>query len=381
MNDAFDLRAHTHLLVVAGSRAYGLHRPSSDVDVKGFAVPPAAWLHGFRRRFEQVDDPDGIAVFRDDLSADEQEVVDRTKLEGSVYGLAKFVRLAADANPHMLDALFCRDAEVRVITEVGQALRDARDAFLSQRCRDSFGGYAAAQLKRIRTHRRWLLTPPTEAPTRADFDLPEHSLMPREQLNAAHAAIRAQMDRWELDLDGLGKADARRLRDRIEAVLSEQVAADRFVLAARTIGLDDNFVQLMDRERRYRAARSEYNQHRRWMKERNADRAALEAAHGYDTKHAAHLVRLLRMALEIVRTGEVHVWRGDRDAEELQAIRAGAWSYDELEAWAEQATTTLKEEARSCPLPRRPDLDRLEALTVHLTECTFDATEPPSSSP
>jgi len=364
----FDLRAHTHLLVVAGSRAYGLHRPSSDVDLKGFAVPPRAWLMGFRHRFDQVDDADGIAVFADTLTEAEQAVVRRTKLEGSVYGLAKFVRLAADANPHMLDALFCRDDEIRLCTPIGEALRAARRQFLSQRCRDSFGGYARAQLKRIRTHRRWLLTPPTEAPTRAAFDLPEHSLMPREQLNAAQAAIRKQLDRWELDLDGLGKADSQRVRGEVERVLVEQLAHDRYVVAGRAIGLSDNFVELMDRERRYRAARAEFQQHQRWLRERNADRAALEAAHGYDTKHAAHLVRLLRMALEIVRSGEVHVWRGDRDGDELQAIRAGAWSYDDLEAWADDAEARLRAEASACPLPRRPDLDALEALTVRLTE-------------
>lgn len=367
----FDLRAHTHLLTIAGSRAYGLHTEHSDVDVKGFAVPPSAWLHGFRRGFEQVDDVAGIAVFTDDLTADEQQVVADSKLEGSVYGLAKFVRLASDANPHMLDALFCRDDEVRLCTPIGQALRDARDQFLSQRCRDSFGGYAAAQLKRIRTHRRWLLTPPSEAPQRCDFDLPEHSLMPKEQLNAAQAAIRKQLDRWELDLDGMPKSEALALKQRVEDVLAEQLAHDRFVVAGRAIGLDDNFIDLMDRERRYRAARSEFKQHQRWLKERNPDRASLEAAHGYDTKHAAHLVRLLRMALEIVRTGEVRVWRGGIDADELQAIRAGAWDYDTLEQWADDHRAQLGEEASRCPLPRRPDLEALEALTVELTERSF----------
>jgi hypothetical protein len=143
------------------------------------------------------------------------------------------------------------------------------------------------------------------------------------------------------------------------------------VVAGRSIGLDDNFIDLMDRERRYRVARSEFQQHQRWLQERNPARAALEAEHGYDTKHAAHLVRLLRMALEIVRTGEVHVWRGDRDADELLAIRAGAWAYDDLEAWADARRTELVAEAGACPLPRRPDLDALEALTVDLTERSF----------
>lgn len=366
----FDLRAHTHLLVVAGSRAYGLHTPTSDVDLKGFAVPPAAWLHGFLHTFEQVDDVEGMRPFVGDLAEGEQAVVRRTKLEGSVYGLAKFVRLAADANPHMLDALFCRDEEVRIATPVGQAVREARDAFLSERCRHSFGGYAAAQLKRIRTHRRWLLEPPTTAPTRAAFGLPEHATMPAEQREAAHAAIRQQLDRWEPDLSALGKADAGRVRAELDRVLSEQLVADRFVLAGRTLGLDANLVDLLARERAYRAARAGYRQHRRWLAERNPERAALEAAHGYDTKHAAHLVRLLRMGLEIVTTGEVHVWRGGRDADELQAIRGGQWPYERLEAFADEATRRLRE-APPGPLPARPDLDALEALTVRWTEAAL----------
>ncbi len=364
----FDLVAHTELLVVGGSRAYGLHTPESDIDLKGCAVPPAAWLHGFARHFEQVDDPAGIGALAVLLSPEEQRIGSAHGLEGSVYALAKFMRLAADANPHVLDVLFCRDAEVRRVTDIGRALRNARHAFLSQRARDSFGGYAAAQLKRIRTHRSWLLHPPASPPRREDFGLPERSLLPKDQLGAARAAIARQLDRWELDLDGLAPPDALRVRAQIAERVAEQVTADRFVLAGRAIGLHDDFIALMDRERRYGAARADYSRYQTWLANRNPARAALEAAHGYDTKHAAHLVRLLRMAREIVETGQVHVWRGDRDAEELSAIRAGAWDYDALEAWAASATAALAEASTDTPLPRRPDHDALDALCVRLTE-------------
>ncbi|MFT5459435.1 MAG: putative nucleotidyltransferase, partial [Myxococcota bacterium] len=58
----FDLVAHTELLIVGGSRAYGLHTDASDVDLKGVAIPPRAWILGYRRTFAQVDDADTIAA-------------------------------------------------------------------------------------------------------------------------------------------------------------------------------------------------------------------------------------------------------------------------------------------------------------------------------
>lgn len=86
---------------------------------------------------------------------------------------------------------------------------------------------------------------------------------------------------------------------------------------------------------------------------RNPVRAELEARFGYDTKHALHLVRLLRMAREILTTGEVIVKRPD--AAELIAIRNGEWPYEDLIKWAASEDAALVElEARS-PLPREPN--------------------------
>lgn len=363
----FDLRAHTHLLVVSGSRGQGLHGPGSDVDVRGFCVPPRRYHLGFLGRFEQADDAREMAVFRDLLTAEEAAL---GELEGSVYALAKLVRLCADCNPNLLEVLFCRDDEVRLATPIGEALRERRTAFLSQRARHSFAGYAAGQLRRIQGHRKWLLSPPKAPPTRQDFDLPEHTLLPADQRLAAEAAVKKQLDSWEIDYGELPPSQVTALQTRIADVLGETLAAGdgRWTAAARSVGLGDDLIEAMKRERAYQAARRHWKQYQTWKRQRNPARAALEAAHGYDTKHAAHLVRLLRCGREILEEGVLHVWRGGRDADELRAIRAGAWSYEELVERAEAEERALDVVAGRAVVPKRPDLQALDELTVELCE-------------
>ncbi len=359
------------MLCVAGSRAHGLHSDDSDVDLRGVALPPKAILLGFVGRFDQADQPGDMNPFLHRLTPAERAVVARSKLEGSVYALSKFARLAADCNPNLLETLFCRDQEVRLLTPLGQRLRDHRDRFLSCKAQHTFTGYALRQLQRIRGHRAWLLSPPAAAPTRAAFGLPERTLLPQDQLAAANAAVTKKLDEWNPDWGPLPPSEIERLQGQLADFLTEVLASGESTWhrAARSIGLDDNLIAVMDRERAYANAQRNWEQYRQWKRSRNPERAALEAAHGYDTKHGAHLVRLLRMGREIVETGQVHVWRGDRDADELRAIRAGAWTYDQLVDWAETEAQTLKQLAASgkAAVPEHPDLDTLDALVVDLT--------------
>ncbi|MDP2311411.1 MAG: nucleotidyltransferase domain-containing protein [Pseudomonadota bacterium] len=335
----FDLLRHTLLLTVGGSRAYGIHTATSDVDVKGVAVPPRAILHGFLHRFEQVDKPKHLVPFAPLLSPEERAAVATSKLEGVVYDLRKFIGLAAEANPNILDVLFCRDAEVRLATPLGERLRAARPLFLSQKCRHTFAGYAHAQLKRIRTHREWLLHPPKEEPTRTAYGLPEGGgVLPRDQLGAVDALMERGM-------------------------------------TAEELGLSTSALELLQREKFYRSARTHWEQYQHWKVTRNPARAALEERYGYDTKHGAHLVRLLRMGKEILTTGQVHVWRGDIDAAELLAIRGGAWDYDRLIAWADDIEVELEGlyKTGGSPLPREPDRYALDRLCVDLVEAAIVA--------
>ena len=138
--------------------------------------------------------------------------------------------------------------------------------------------------------------------------------------------------------------------------------------------LPPNFLALLDRERGYNQARREWTQYQGWLKHRNPVRAELEARYGYDCKHAMHLVRLLRMASEILSTGRVQVRRPDRD--ELLAVKAGAWSYDELIERAEALHRSVGAAARVSPLPEQPDEERIDALCQEIIARVLSGSAP-----
>ena len=280
----FEPERDTIFVTLAGSRAHGTAHAGSDVDLRGVGIAPLEQRLSYRERFEQYQGP----VWQ---GLPEGELV--------IYDVAKFVRLLVDANPNALEILFSHPDDWILKTPAWERIHDRRRLFLSRKVEQTYLGYALAQLRRIRTHRAWLLEPPEKQPTRADFGLPEK------------------------------------------------------------VTLAD-----FEAERRYRAAARHWDSYQRWKRERNPARAELEAKFGYDTKHAMHLVRLMRIGLELLETGELSVRRAD--AEELVAIRQGALSYDELLEEAERLRERMDAVREESPLPEDVDHDTIDALLFEL---------------
>jgi len=343
------LPRRTIYLTRHGSHAYGTSLPTSDLDIRGVAIAPMRYYTGFLDRFEQAESKDPDLV---------------------VFELRKFFSLAADANPNALEILFTDPSDHLHVTPFGDRLLSIRRMFLSKKAKHTLSGYAISQLKRINTHYRWLRNPPKAPPTRKEFGLPERTVIPQDQLAAAQAAVDKQLAVWNFTgLDTVDPATRIALQGSMAELLAEiKVSADRLPeVAARAIGYDENFIELLDRERHYTGRKREWDNYQTWKKTRNRARAVLEELHGYDCKHGMHLVRLMWTCRDLLTTGEYIVRRPD--AEELLEIRAGSWSYDKLIEFAEAEDKTLTELAKTCTLlPKEPPRTQLDELCAGLIE-------------
>ena len=336
-------------LTLHGSKAYGTNVASSDDDYKGICIPTRKYFLGSQHKFEQAElkHPDLV-----------------------IYDIRKFFNLASACNPNTIEVLFTDPSDHVLVSPIGQIILDNKEKFLSKRIRFTFSGYAISQLKRIKLHRRYLLNPPKVYPTRAAMGLPEQTLIPQDQLMAAEAEVQKEIDRLNFDfMEELSEPMKISVRAAISQLLAEMKlnADDQWRGAARKIGIDDNFIELMQLERAYKNAKTEWDNYENWKKTRNPKRAADEAKYGLDLKYAYHLVRLMRMCKEIITTGKVLVKRPDR--EELLAIRNGAWSYEQIVEFAENEDKNMQEIYNtSTVLPKVPDHNFIDNLCIELVE-------------
>lgn len=292
-----------------GSHAYGTNIATSDLDFKGVCIPTKDYFYG-QKNFEQL--------VREANKGDPYDL--------SIMSLKKFVSLAAECNPNIIEILHVSDDDIFFIDELGEELRAMKDMFISTKARHTFAGYAHSQLHRIKTHRAWLLNPPKTKPERKDFGLSETSKISKGELGVFDALM----------ADG------------------------------KEIEMSKDLVTLFVREKQYAAAKENWDKYKRWEQNRNEARSALEAQFGYNTKHAMHLVRLMRMCREILRDGKVLVRRPDAD--ELRAIRRGEWTYDQVVDHAEALDKECGELYETSSLPRSCDRVKIDAIIVDMTE-------------
>jgi len=225
------------------------------------------------------------------------------ELDVVLYSLPKAVRLLLKGNPNILGLLWMRTEDYVFLDPVGRELIRKRDWFSSREVYNSFIGYAHGQFDRMTTF----------------------------------SAERA------LEYDNL--ALAIRTFSNGETTATDIIGADASKLAELAMGnslMIDVFKKFQTLHRKYFSG---------YMGEK---RKGMVRKFGYDTKNAAHLIRLLRMGTEFMQTGELKVFRSE-DAQELIDIKKGNWSLEQVKETAEKGFALAHDAKEATTLPDHPN--------------------------
>jgi hypothetical protein len=85
---------------------------------------------------------------------------------------------------------------------------------------------------------------------------------------------------------------------------------------------------------------------------------------GYDTKNAAHLIRLLRMGIEFLKDGRLYVFR--HDAKELLEIKRGEWGLERVKQESDYLFKKSEEAYFESKLPASTNPDTVNSICVNV---------------
>lgn len=297
------LTENTILKVITGSTLYGLNRETSDIDEKSVVILPKELYFQMDKEFE-------TKTFH---SPDTE-----------FHTLKKFMNLANTQNPTILEMLYAPDSFVVKDTKYSQILRDNRELFLSLNCFNSFGGYAREQLMRIKSG----LNKVTMEDKNEHLEFTINRLLesfPDKYNEAQPNAF--QLLNVSMNDDGKQSLDV-------------------------SIHYDKISIQQL-----YGMVSEVSNTTRTYNKVNNRNKKPADKLE----KHAMHLIRLLKMGVEVLLNGYLEVNRS-KDREFLLNVRDGKYTWDEIFEIVANLNEDLKQAKEKTFLPKETDYQKIHTL-------------------
>lgn len=302
--DKYDPPKETFYLAYRGSVAHGMYipptEPNSIDDID---------LMGFV--FGQPEDYFGLGEWG---SRGTREVK-QGRYDVVLYEIRKAVSLLLQGNPNIMSMLWVDSAYRLVYENPARLLIQNRGLFVGKHVYNAFAGYAHQQMEKMES--------------RDPAELREYIAVTGElKFRGAHPNHKGE----------------------------EFPEPDRSIGESRDVGNWDT-ERLLARLRSFQKKGENLG----YMGDK---RKQLVLEHGYDSKNAAHLIRLLRMCVEFMKTGEMIVMRPD--AAELLDIKRGKWTLDQVKAHATDLFAAAKAAKTSSHLPDEPERDKAEKLLVSI---------------
>jgi hypothetical protein len=336
---------------ISGSRAYSLHTPQSDTDLKGVFLLPKRMYYGLEYT-EQVNNETNDEVY---------------------YELKRFVDLLVKNNPNILELLSTPEDCIKYKHPILDLLKP--EIFLSKRCQQTFAGYAQTQIKKAKGLNKKIVNPvDKERKSVLDFCyiIQQQDSIPLTSWLTEKGLLKEQC--------GLVKVP--HVREVYALFHTNQLTTGH--LKGISSGSDANDVSLSSVEKGieplallsfskdgYSSYCKGYNEYWEWVEKRNDIRYknTIEQGNKYDAKNMMHTFRLLHMAEEIAKEGNINVRRQDRDF--LLNIRSGAMPYEQLVELANQKIYEINALYEKSDLPEFPNHQKAEELLVEIRETLY----------
>ena len=375
----FNIDQRFLLLAITGSKAYGLGIDGiSDTDYKGIFIAPKSYYLGLKK-IEQLEGKEKAGVFTQKENEKGLMKVDfltnKFKFiedhDFVIYELQKYLKLLVNANPNIQELLWLDN--YIYLNPLAKILIENRQKFLTKKVKASYIGYANAQLKKVETHRKWLLNPPKHNPKPEDFGFTDlYKPLSLSEINAFMNFL------WMVVRDCIEYLQP---AEELKTILQEKIDYKQIFLNHRFpqevhreiqeyTNSSDDFMRLTFASREYLAAKKEWNNYQNWLNNRNSKRKVLEAKCGYDSKHASHALRLLYTGQEIIKKKTLIVDRKKAgDAEYLLQVKLGNISYEEVITECNRIYNEIKSmKDQDIDLPDYVDKDFLNDLSIQLVE-------------
>lgn len=329
---------------VTGSNLYGTATAESDVDTRGVFLAPEECYLGFL---------DNIKILKPGDGSDTE-----------YHELSSFAKLALDNNPNIIEYLFVPPSKWIKPTKAWESIVERTPWFISKKAKFTFSGYAHSQFLRIKRHRGWLMNPPKKQPKRSDYGLIDgESAISKNQIGAFNVMLAMHLEEIRIFhplVEQLMEMEETKI---IKAIIQEMKATPKDLIKT-VMPVSDNFLEALEREKAYQNAMREWTGYQNWKDGRNPKRAELEAKFGWDTKHGAHLVRLMYEGEELLTKGKITFPRPE--ASLLLDIQHGAWTYDDLMQYVEDYDAKFNKLYETSKLPKEPDRVGINLLVINL---------------
>ncbi|MGL5891581.1 MAG: nucleotidyltransferase domain-containing protein [Bacteroidia bacterium] len=348
-----DIKSSNLLLLdcISGSKAYGLHTPQSDTDMKGVFLLPKRAYYGLEYT-EQVNNETNDEVY---------------------YEMRRFVDLLVKNNPNILELLNTPEDCIIYRHPIMDLLKP--ELFLSKLCKQTFAGYAQSQIKKAKGLNKKIVNP---------VDKKRKSVINFCYVVQQQGSVNliTWLEKKGLFQEHCGLVCIAHMRDVYALFHNNQISQG--YLKGICSDIDANDVSLSSVEKGieplailsfnkdgYSKYCKDYKEYWEWVDKRNDVRYENTIEHGknYDAKNMMHTFRLLNMAEEIAKEGKVNVRRQDKDF--LLNIRSGVFSYEELVELVNEKVYRIDEYYEKSDLPEQPSLEKAEEVLVEIREMLY----------